>query len=117
MHRAPLDNAYRRLGARYPRAALTLAYPVSVFVVAGGILLLNLYVDVSLDTFWRLLAVSEVLVIIEIAAALWLAYRLIRPATPGCGASARPKRRSRRGPRSPACRSTCCASAAACPCC
>lgn len=82
MHRAPLDNAYRRLGARYPRAALALAYPVSVFVVAGGILLLNLYVDVSLDTFWRLLAVSEVLVIIEIAAALWLAYRLIRPADP-----------------------------------
>src|SRR6266487_4289104 len=82
MHRAPLENAYRRLGPRYPRAALALAYPISVFVVAGGILLLNLYVEVSLHTFWRLLAVSEALVIVEIAAALWLANRLIRPADP-----------------------------------
>jgi adenylate cyclase len=80
MLRAPLEHAYARLGARYPRAVLTLAYPVSFFVVAGGILLLNLYVSISLDTFWRLLAVSEILVALEITAALWLAYRLIRPA-------------------------------------
>jgi class 3 adenylate cyclase len=82
MLRAPLEHAYARLGARYPRAVLTLAYPVSFFVVAGGVLLLNLYVDISLNTFWRLLAVSEVLVAIEITAALWLAYRFIRPADP-----------------------------------
>jgi adenylate cyclase len=82
MFRAPLEHAYARLGARYPRAVLTLVYPVSFFVVAGGVLLLNLYVDISLSTFWRLLAVSEALVAIEITAALWLAYRLIRPADP-----------------------------------
>ena len=82
MLRAPLEHAYARLGARYPRAALALAYPVSFFVVAGGVLLLNLYVDISLATFWRLLAVSEILVAIEIAAALWVSYRLIRPADP-----------------------------------
>jgi adenylate cyclase len=82
MLRAPLEHAYARLGARYPRAVLTLVYPVSFFVVAGGVLLLNLYVDITLATFWRLLAVSEALVAIEITAALWLAYRLIRPADP-----------------------------------
>src|ERR671937_565642 len=80
MFRTPLEYAYARLGARYPRAVLTLVYPVSFFVVAGGVLLLNLYVEISLATFWRLLAVSEALVAIEITAALWLAYRLIRPA-------------------------------------
>jgi adenylate cyclase len=82
MFRTPLEHAYARLGARYPRVVLTLAYPVSFFVVAGGVLLLNLYVDISLAKFWRLLAVSEVLVALEITAALWLAYRLIRPADP-----------------------------------
>jgi adenylate cyclase len=82
MLRVPLEHAYARLGARYPRAVLAFVYPVSFFVVAGGVLLLNLYVDVPLHTFWRLLAVSEVLVAFEITAALWLAYRLIRPADP-----------------------------------
>jgi adenylate cyclase len=82
MLRAPLEHAYARLGARYPRAALMLAYPVSIFVVAGGVLLLNLYVDISLATFWRLLAVSEALVAVEVTAALWVSFRLIRPADP-----------------------------------
>ena len=49
MLRAPLDHAYAR-----------------------GVPVLNLYVDISLATFWRLLAVSESLVAVEIAAALWL---------------------------------------------
>src|SRR3954454_11038176 len=87
MRRAPLQHAYARLGPRYPRAVLTLAFPIAMFVAAGGVLLLNLYVNMSLATFWRLLAVAEGLVIVEIAAALWLAYRLIRPADrwPGRG--------------------------------
>src|SRR5215212_4447735 len=80
MFRAPLQHAYERLGARYPRVILAGAYPVSFLVVAGGVLLLNLYVDISLATFWRLLAVSAALVAVEITAALWLAYRLLRPA-------------------------------------
>jgi adenylate cyclase len=80
MVKAPLQHAYARLGPRYPRALLALVYPVSCLVVAGGLLLLNLYVDISLHTFWRLLAVSEVLVAVEVTAALALAYRLIRPA-------------------------------------
>ncbi|HEX7299175.1 MAG TPA: adenylate/guanylate cyclase domain-containing protein [Solirubrobacteraceae bacterium] len=82
MLRAPLQHVYARLGPRYPRVVLAFAYPVSFLVVAGGVLLLNLYVRVSLDTFWRLLAVSEVLVAVEVAAALALASRLLRPAEP-----------------------------------
>jgi adenylate cyclase len=82
MLRAPLQRAYARLGPRYPRVMLALVYPVSFLVVAGGVLLLDLYVEVSLHTFWRLLAVSEVLVAIEVSAALTLAYRLLRPAEP-----------------------------------
>jgi class 3 adenylate cyclase len=82
MFRAPLQHAYDRLGGRYPRVILAVAYPVSFLVVAGGVLLLNLYVDISLAKFWRLLAVSEALVAGEVAAALWLASRLLRPADP-----------------------------------
>jgi class 3 adenylate cyclase len=82
MRRAPLHHAYARLGPSYPRAVLALVYPVSFLVVAGGVLLLNLYADMSLRTFWRLLAVSEILVAVELAAALALASRLIAPADP-----------------------------------
>jgi class 3 adenylate cyclase len=82
MLRSPLQHAYAKLGARYPRVVLGLSYPVSFLVVAGGVLLLNLYVEVPLDTFWRLLAVSEALVALEITAVLALAYRLVRPADP-----------------------------------
>jgi class 3 adenylate cyclase len=82
MLRSPFQHAYERLGPRYPRAVLALAFPIAMLVVAGGVLLLNLYVDMSLATFWRLLAVAEALVIVEIGAALWLTYRLIRPADP-----------------------------------
>jgi adenylate cyclase len=82
MLRAPFQHAYARLGPRYPRAILAVVYPVSCLVVAGGVLLLNLYADISLHTFWRLLAVSEALVALEVIAALAVAYRLIAPAEP-----------------------------------
>jgi adenylate cyclase len=82
MLRAPFQHAYARLGPRYPRVVLALVYPVSCLVVAGGVLLLNLYADISLHTFWRLLAVSEALVVVEVTAALAVAYRLIAPADP-----------------------------------
>jgi adenylate cyclase len=82
MLRAPFQHTYARLGPRYPRVLLALVYPVSCLVVAGGVLMLNLYVDMSLHTFWRLLAASELLVALEVTAALAVAYRLIRPADP-----------------------------------
>ena len=80
MLRAPLQRLYLRLGARYPRVVLALVFLLSFFVVGGGVLLLNLYVEISLRTFWRILIVSAILVAIEVGAALWLAYRLVRPA-------------------------------------
>src|SRR4051794_17471811 len=80
MLRAPLQRLYQRLGPRYPRVVLAFAFVLAFFVVGGGVLLLNLYVDISLRTFWRIALVSAVLVSIEVGAALWLGYRLVRPA-------------------------------------
>ncbi|HEX6695205.1 MAG TPA: adenylate/guanylate cyclase domain-containing protein, partial [Solirubrobacteraceae bacterium] len=80
MLRTPLQRLYERLGPRYPRVALVFAFVLEYFVVGGGVLLLNLYVDISLHTFWRIALVSAVLVSLEVGAALWLAYRLARPA-------------------------------------
>jgi class 3 adenylate cyclase len=82
MLRAPLQRLYERLGPRYPRVVLAFVFLLSCFVVGGGVLLLNLYVDISLDTFWRIFFVSAILVLIEVGAALWLGYRLVRPADP-----------------------------------
>jgi adenylate cyclase len=80
MLRTPLQRLYERLGPRYPRVVLVLAFVLEFFVAGGGVLLLNLYVDISLDTFWRIALVSAVLVSLEVGAALWLGYRLVRPA-------------------------------------
>jgi adenylate cyclase len=91
MLRSPLQHAYARLGPRYPRAVLALAFPIAMLVVAGGVLLLNLYVDMSLATFWRLLGVAEGLVVVEIGAAVWLAWRLVRPADPWLGGERTPE--------------------------
>ena len=114
MLRVPLQRLYERLGPRYPRVVLALVFLLSCFVVGGGVLLLNLYVDISLETFWRIFFVSAILV----------AHRgrgrpVARPtgscARPiaGCAASARRTARWPRGRRSRGCRSTCCASGAA----
>ena len=78
MLRTPLQRLYERLGSRYPRVVLVLAFVLEFFVAGGGVLLLNLYVDISLDTFWRIALVSAVLVSLEVGAALWLGYRLLR---------------------------------------
>ena len=80
MLRTPLQRLYERLGPRYPRVVLVFAFVLEFFVAGGGVLLLNLYVDISLDTFWRIVLVSAVLVSLEVGAALWLGYRLVRPA-------------------------------------
>ena len=80
MLRGPLQRLYERLGPRYPRVVLAFVFLLSCFVVGGGVLLLNLYVDISLETFWRIFLVSAILVLVEVGAALWLGYRLVRPA-------------------------------------
>src|ERR671928_223324 len=80
MLRAPLQRAYLRLGARYPRIALAAVFQLSYLVVLGGVLLLDVYVELSTPAFWRILAVCEAATALEIAAALWVCFRLVRPA-------------------------------------
>src|SRR3954449_8811212 len=90
MLKAPLQRLYERLGPRYPRVVLAFAFVLAFFVVGGGVLLLNLYVDISLRTFWRIALVSAVLVSFEVGAALWLGYRLGRPADRWVGGGGTP---------------------------
>jgi adenylate cyclase len=82
MLRAVLRYLLDRLGPRYPRVILGALFPLSFLVVLGGVWLLDLYVELEPGRFWRILAVTEAAVAIEIAAALWVAFRLIRPADP-----------------------------------
>jgi adenylate cyclase len=71
-----------RLGARYPRVVLAALFQLSYLVVLASVWLLDLYVELSPGQFWRVLAVTEAAIAVEIAAALWVAFRLVRPADP-----------------------------------
>src|SRR3954453_20010359 len=82
MLRALLRYALDRLGPRYPRFVLAAIFPLSFLVVLGGVWLLDLYVRLEPDRFWRILAVTEAAVAVEIVAALAVAFRLVRPAGP-----------------------------------
>jgi adenylate cyclase len=78
--RRTLDWAYRRLGARYPRVALTLQFLLAHVVVAAGCGLLALYVDMSTAQFVRIFVVAQVASAVENVAALCVAFGLLRPA-------------------------------------
>jgi class 3 adenylate cyclase len=82
MLRALLRYLLNRLGARYPRVVLAALFQLSYLVVLGGVWLLDLYVRLEPGQFWRILAVTEAAVAVEIAAALWVAFRHVRPADP-----------------------------------
>jgi class 3 adenylate cyclase len=82
VQRTLLNWAFRRFGARYPRLAIALLFQLAYLVVAGGVLLLDLYVDLTPAQFWRILAVAEVAVLIENTLAIGLVWRLLRPADP-----------------------------------
>jgi adenylate cyclase len=82
MLRALLRSLVDRLGARYPRAMLAALFPLTFVVVLVGVWLLDLYVELSPTQFWRILAVTEAAVAVEVGAALWVAFRLVRPADP-----------------------------------
>src|SRR3954451_14445190 len=58
MLRALLRYALDRLGPRYPRFVLAAIFPLSLLVVLGGVWLLDLYVRLEPDRFWRILAVT-----------------------------------------------------------
>jgi class 3 adenylate cyclase len=82
MLRRPLRYAYDKLGARYIRWAIFVQFQFAHLVVLGGVGLLTLYVDVSHAAFWRILIVSQVLVVIENLVSLKIAHKLVRPADP-----------------------------------
>src|SRR3954451_5618876 len=82
MLRRPLRYAYDKLGPRYPRLAVWVQFQFAHLVVLGGVGLLTLYVHISEGAFWRILIVSQVLVLIENLVSLKIANKLIRPADP-----------------------------------
>src|SRR5919204_1151911 len=82
MLRDPLREAYRRLGAAYPRVAIALQFQFGFLVVLGGVFLLKLYVDLPTGQFLRILLVAEALAALETVLAIGVAFRLLRPADP-----------------------------------
>src|SRR5690242_8793749 len=82
VQRKMLQWAFRRFGRRYPRLIIALLFSVAHLVVAGGVWLLDLYVDLSDAQFWRILIVAEVAVGLENVAAIAIVWRLLAPADP-----------------------------------
>jgi adenylate cyclase len=77
-----LRHLYDRLGPRYPRVMVAALFQLSFLVVLGGVWLLDLYVRLSAGEFGRILAVTEAAVALEIAVAILVAFRLVRPSDP-----------------------------------
>ena len=72
---------YAKLGRRYPTFVLALEFAVAHLVVAVGIGLLTLYVEMSLEQFVRILVAAEVVVAVENIFATRLVAKLLRPVT------------------------------------
>jgi adenylate cyclase len=58
---APFDWLYRRLGARYPKAFVTLELQAGFLVTAGTVVLLATYYDAALDDLALLMGIALVL--------------------------------------------------------
>src|SRR4051794_35066713 len=82
MLRRPLRYAYEKLGPRYARWAIAVQLQFAHLVVLGGVGLLTLYVNIDREAFWRILIVSEVLVLLENLVSFKIADKLVRPADP-----------------------------------
>lgn len=82
MLRRPLRWLSRKLGRHYVRTALFVQFQFAYGVVAGGVLLFNLYGDLTWREEWHLLVVCAGFVAIENVAAFLVAHKLIRPADP-----------------------------------
>jgi class 3 adenylate cyclase len=82
MLRRPLRYAYDKLGPRYVRWAIWVQFQFAHLVVLGGVGLLTLYVNIDRPAFWRILVVSQVLVVVENLVSLKIANKLVRPADP-----------------------------------
>lgn len=77
---APLTWAFQRYGTRYPRWIIALQFQVAHLVVAGGVWLLDLYVDLDGGQFWRIFAITQAAVFVENCLAIAVVWRLLRPA-------------------------------------
>jgi class 3 adenylate cyclase len=82
VQRAVLTWALKRFGPRYPRLIIALQFQVAYLVVAGGVWLLDLYVQLSTAQFWRIFAVAELAVLVENTLAIGVVWRLLEPADP-----------------------------------
>jgi class 3 adenylate cyclase len=78
--RKPLRFAYRVLGRHYLKVMLALQFQFTFVVVLAGIGLLTIYTPISVHRFVVILLVAEGFVLIENALALWVVFRLLRPA-------------------------------------
>lgn len=74
-------RVYAWMGPRYPRFALWSQLQVAHLVVLGGVGLLTVYQPLG-DDFWAVLAVGQVLLLVENALAYRLITRMLRPADP-----------------------------------
>ena len=93
MQRALLTWAFHRFGARYPRLVIALQFQVALLIVAGGVWLLDLYVERQRAQFWRIFVVSEVAVRSRTRWRSRSSGGCSRPRTRGCAATARRARR------------------------
>ncbi|MBI5106041.1 MAG: adenylate/guanylate cyclase domain-containing protein [Solirubrobacterales bacterium] len=82
MLRGPLHWAYRRFGPAYPRLAVLGVLSLSFFVVAGGVWLLDLCVDLDGGEFWRIFLVTMAMSVVEAVTAFLVLSKLLRPADP-----------------------------------
>ena len=74
-----LRYAYRKLGRFYPPIAVALQFSVAHFVVLAGIGLLMLYQDMSAGDFWRIVCVTQILMLVENVFSTKLALCMMSP--------------------------------------
>jgi class 3 adenylate cyclase len=77
-----LRFAYRRLGHRYPLAALVALFALAYVIGLFGVALLRLYQDMSTGELLVIVGAVIALVLLENVLALRVAMRLLRPAGP-----------------------------------
>ena len=82
MLRSALQALYRKLGRRYPRVVIALQFQAAYLVTLGGVALLDLFVNLTWEEFWRILVVAEALTVIENVLDIRATFRLVRPADP-----------------------------------
>ncbi|HWI22912.1 MAG TPA: adenylate/guanylate cyclase domain-containing protein [Baekduia sp.] len=69
-----------RLGRRYLRVMVFAQFQVAHLVVAGAVVVLNSYVELSATEFWRIMVFAQAFVLVENCLAFWWASRALQPA-------------------------------------